>query len=250
MIKAGTRDISLQWQLFRESDKDWLSSQYFHTVNNATATGAESRRSPSAICRKSTPTIPRSCGATTATSATARAVHRDRHQHSWTYTAKRRDHHCQVRGRAAAPMQTGGSVTIAAPAELTYMQEGKPATVTAKRRLEGSGGECISPLATSRRAKYGPENWKTSRAPTNAGTLHRQHHPGQGDRQRGVYHCKGRADRRPTAVRQSYGTTPILCWPTLLPVQSLARLPAFDGALSREAARMWVSTTSRWARWQ
>lgn len=40
VIKPGTENVSYQWQLFRESDKDWLSSPYFHTVNNATHTGA------------------------------------------------------------------------------------------------------------------------------------------------------------------------------------------------------------------
>ena len=43
VIKPGTENVSYQWQLLRESDKDWLSSQYFYTVNNAKHTGADSK---------------------------------------------------------------------------------------------------------------------------------------------------------------------------------------------------------------
>lgn len=42
VVTPGTENVSYRWELFRESDKDWLSSQYFYTVNNATHTGAES----------------------------------------------------------------------------------------------------------------------------------------------------------------------------------------------------------------
>lgn len=91
-----------------------------------------------------------------------------RHQHSWTYTASGATitATCQA---SDCPNKNGGSVTIKAPAELTYSGEGKPATVTASSDWQGlaASGITISYIKTG---MYGPEKLGNGALPTYAGT--------------------------------------------------------------------------------
>ena len=91
-----------------------------------------------------------------------------RHQHSWTYTASGATitATCQA---SDCPNKNGGSVTIKAPAELTYSGEGKPATVTASSDWQGlaASGITISYIKTG---MYGSEKLGNGALPTYAGT--------------------------------------------------------------------------------
>ena len=91
-----------------------------------------------------------------------------RHQHSWTYTASGATitATCQA---SDCPNKNGGSVTIKAPAELTYSGEGKPATVTASSDWQGlaASGITISYIKTG---MYGSEKLENGALPTYAGT--------------------------------------------------------------------------------
>ena len=92
------------------------------------------------------------------------------HQHSWTYSASGATitAKCTAEGCYLTD-GNGGSVTIAAPAELTYNGSGKAAVVTA------SGDDWQGPAASGitisyiKTGKYGPENLENDALPTNAG---------------------------------------------------------------------------------
>ena len=169
VIKPGTENVSYQWQLFRESDKDWLSSQYFHTVNNATHTGAGSKTlSISNLPENSSYQYRVHVWSDNGYQCDSEPFTVTRHQHSWTYTASGATitATCQASG---CPNANGGSVTIAAPAELTYNGEGKPATVTASSDWKGPAVSDIS-IGYIKTGKYGPEKLENDALPTNAGT--------------------------------------------------------------------------------
>ena len=104
--------------------------------------------------------------------------------HSWTtYTASG----AVITAKCSICSASGGSVTIAAPTELTYSGEVKPATVTASSDWQGpaASGIAISYIKTG---TYGPEKLENDALPHECRYLHRQHHPGRGDRQRDLYH--------------------------------------------------------------
>lgn len=90
-----------------------------------------------------------------------------RHQHSWTYTASGATITASCTDTTCTS-PNGGSVTIAAPAELTYSGESKPATVTASSDWQGpaASGIAISYIKTG---MYGPEALENGALPTNAG---------------------------------------------------------------------------------
>ena len=91
-----------------------------------------------------------------------------RHQHSWTYTASGATitATCQA---SDCPNKNGGSVTIKAPAELTYNGSGKPATVTASRDWQGPAVDKIT-ISYTKTGKYVPEKLENGELPTYAGT--------------------------------------------------------------------------------
>ena len=91
------------------------------------------------------------------------------HQHSWGYTAKDATitATCKTSG---CPHTYGGSVTIAAPTELTYNGSGKAAVVTASGDdWQGPAVKDIS-IGYTKTGKQGQEKLENSALPTNAGT--------------------------------------------------------------------------------
>ena len=90
-----------------------------------------------------------------------------RHQHSWTYTASGATitATCQA---SDCPNKNGGSVTIKAPAELTYSGEGKPATVTASSDWQGPAASGIT-ISYIKTGTYGQQILENGALPTNAG---------------------------------------------------------------------------------
>ncbi|MDB7909122.1 S-layer homology domain-containing protein [Flavonifractor plautii] len=104
-----------------------------------------------------------------------------RHQHSWTYTASGATitATCQASG---CPNANGGSVTIAAPAELTYNGSGKAAVVTASG--DDWQGPAVSDISIGyiKMGKYGPETLETGALPTNVGTYTASITLGEGDK--------------------------------------------------------------------
>ena len=166
VIKPGTENVSYQWQLFRESDKDWLSSQYFHTVNNATHTGAGSKTlSISNLPENSSYQYRVRVWSDNGYQCDSEPFTVTRHQHSWTYTASG----ATITAKCSKCSASGGSVTIKAPTELTYSGESKPATVTESSDWQGPAvsGITISYIKTG---SYGPVRLENDALPTNAGT--------------------------------------------------------------------------------
>ena len=88
-----------------------------------------------------------------------------RHQHSWTYTANG----ATITATCSKCSASGGSVTIAAPAELTYSGEGKPAVVTASSDWQGPAESGIT-ISYTKTGTYGQQILENGALPTNAGT--------------------------------------------------------------------------------
>ena len=85
--------------------------------------------------------------------------------HSWTtYTASG----AVITAKCSICSASGGSVTIKAPAELTYSGEGKPATVTASSDWQGPAARDI-PISYIKSGKYS-QQLENGALPTNAGT--------------------------------------------------------------------------------
>ncbi len=235
VIKPGTENVSYQWQLFRESDKDWLSSQYFHTVNNATHTGAESKTlSISNLPENSSYQYRVHVWSDNGYQCDSEPFTVTRHQHSWTYTASGATitARCEASG---CPNANGGSVTIAAPAELTYNGEGKPATVTASSDWKGPAVSDIS-IGYIKTGKYGPEKLENVARPTNAGTYTASITLGKATASVEYTIAKAALTVTPNSGQsKSYGTTPdpVLAYTSTGTVTG--ETAAFDGALSREA---------------
>ena len=120
VIKPGTENVSYQWQLFRESDKDWLSSQYFHTVNNATHTGAGSKTlSISNLPENSSYQYRVHVWSDNGYQCDSEPFTVTRHQHSWTYTASGATITASCTDTTCTS-PNGGSVTIIKPAHTVY----------------------------------------------------------------------------------------------------------------------------------
>ena len=165
VIKPGTENVSYQWQLFRESDKDWLSSQYFHTVNNATHTGAESKTlSISNLPENSSYQYRVHVWSDNGYQCDSEPFTVTRHQHSWTYTASG----ATITATCSKCSASGGSVTIKAPTELTYSGESKPATVTESSDWQGPAVSGVT-ISYTKMGMYGPEALENGALPTNAG---------------------------------------------------------------------------------
>ena len=155
------------------------------------------------------------------------------HQHSWGYTESGATitATCQA---SDCPNKNGGSVTIAAPAELTYNGSVKPATVTASSDWQGPAvnEDAISYIKTDPYI----QQLENGALPTNADTYTAS--ITLGDATASVKYTIAKAELTVTpnsGQRKSYGTIPdpVLAYTSTGTVTG--ETAAFDGALSREA---------------
>ena len=156
------------WELFNESENDWTTR--FKKVNTATHTGEKSKTltiSGLPVDKSYQYHIFVQCSNGYQCYSEPFTV--TQHQHSWTYSASGATitAKCTAEGCYLTD-GNGGSVTIAAPAELTYSGEGKPATVTASSDWQGPAASEIT-ISYIKTGKYGPEKLENGALPTNAG---------------------------------------------------------------------------------
>ena len=152
------------WELFNESNNDWTTR--FGDVNAATHTGGQSKTltiSGLPVDKSYQYHIFVQCS--NGYNCYSEPFTVTRHQHSWTYTASG----ATITAKCSQDDASGGSVTIAAPAELTYSGEGKPATVTASSDWQGPAASGIT-ISYIKSGKYGPAKLENGALPTNAGT--------------------------------------------------------------------------------
>ena len=155
------------WELFNESENDWTTS--FKKVNTATHTGEKSKTltiSGLPVDKSYQYHIFVQCS--NGYNCDSEPFTVTRHQHSWTYTSSGATITASCTDTTCTS-PNGGSVTIAAPAELTYNGSGKPATVTASSDWQGPAASGIT-ISYIKTGKYGPENLENDALPTNAGT--------------------------------------------------------------------------------
>ena len=156
------------WELFNESENDWTTR--FKKVNTATHTGEKSKTltiSGLPVDKSYQYHIFVQCSNGYQCYSEPFTV--TQHQHSWTYSASGATitAKCTAEGCYLTD-GNGGSVTIAAPAELTYSGEGKPATVTASSDWQGPAASEIT-ISYIKTGKYGPEKLENDALPTKAG---------------------------------------------------------------------------------
>ncbi len=155
------------WERFDESSKDWTTK--LNDVNTATHTGGQSKTlSISNLPENSSYQYHVYVSSDNGYNCYSEPFTVTRHQHSWTYTASGATITASCTDTTCTS-PNGGSVTIKAPAELTYSGEGKPATVTASSDWQGlaASGITISYIKTG---MYGPEKLGNGALPTYAGT--------------------------------------------------------------------------------
>ena len=155
------------WERFDESSKDWTTK--LNDVNTATHTGGQSKTlSISNLPENSSYQYHVYVSSDNGYNCYSEPFTVTRHQHSWTYTASGATITASCTDTTCTS-PNGGSVTIKAPAELTYSGEGKPATVTASSDWQGlaASGITISYIKTG---MYGPEKLENGALPTYAGT--------------------------------------------------------------------------------
>ena len=156
------------WELFDESEKDWTTK--FSKVNTATHTGEKSKTltiSGLPVDKSYQYHIFVQCDNGYQCYSEPFTV--TRHQHSWTYSASGATitAKCTAEGCYLTD-GNGGSVTIAAPAELTYSGEGKPATVTASSDWQGPAASGIT-ISYIKTGTYGQQMLENGALPTDAG---------------------------------------------------------------------------------
>ena len=152
------------WELFDESTKDWTIT--FRNVNSATHTGGQSKTlSISGLPENSIYQYRVDVRSSDNYQCYSEPFTVTRHQHSWTYTASG----ATITAKCSQCGASGGSVTIAAPAELTYSGEGKPATVTASSDWQGPAASGIT-ISYIKTGMYGQQKLKNGALPTYAGT--------------------------------------------------------------------------------
>ena len=154
------------WELFDESDNDWTTQ--FSNVNNAKHTGEKSKTltiSGLPVDKSYQYHIFVQCSNGYQCYSEPFTV--TRHQHSWTYTASGATITASCTDTTCTS-PNGGSVTIKAPAELTYSGEGKPATVAASSDWQGPAASGIT-ISYIKTGMYGPEMLENGTLPTNAG---------------------------------------------------------------------------------
>ena len=218
------------WELFNESDNDWTTK--FSDVNAATHNGGQSKTltiSGLPVDKSYQYHIFVQCS--NGYNCYSEPFTVTRHQHSWTYTASG----ATITAKCSKCSASGGSVTIAAPAELTYSGEGKPATMTASSDWQGPAASGIT-ISYIKTGKYGQEKLENDALPTNAGTYTAS--ITLGDATASVEYTIDKATLTVTpnsGQSKSYGTTPdpVLAYTSTGTVTG--ETAAFDGALSREA---------------
>ena len=154
------------WELFNESENDWTTS--FKKVNTATHTGEKSKTltiSGLPVDKSYQYHIFVQCS--NGYNCYSEPFTVTQHQHSWTYTASGATITASCTDTTCTS-PNGGSVTIKAPAELTYSGEGKPATVTASSDWQGPAASEIT-ISYIKTGKYGPEKLENDALPTKAG---------------------------------------------------------------------------------
>ena len=155
------------WERFDESSKDWTTK--LNDVNTATHTGGQSKTlSISNLPENSSYQYHVYVSSDNGYNCYSEPFTVTRHQHSWTYTASGATITASCTDTTCTS-PNGGSVTIKAPAELTYSGEGKPATVTASSDWQGPAASGIT-ISYIKTGMYGPEKLKNGTLPTNAGT--------------------------------------------------------------------------------
>ena len=156
------------WELFDESTNDWTT--IFKNVNTATHTGGQSKTltiSGLPVDKSYQYHIFVQCS--NGYNCYSEPFTVTQHQHSWTYSASGATitAKCTAEGCYLTD-GNGGSVTIAAPAELTYSGKGKPTTVTASSDWQGPAASGIT-ISYIKMGKYGPEIMENGALPTKAG---------------------------------------------------------------------------------
>lgn len=156
------------WELFNESENDWTTS--FKKVNTATHTGEKSKTltiSGLPVDKSYQYHIYVQCS--NGYNCYSEPFTVTQHQHSWTYSASGATitAKCTAEGCYLTD-GNGGSVTIAAPAELTYSGEGKPATVTASSDWQGPAASGIT-ISYIKTGTYGQQMLENGALPTDAG---------------------------------------------------------------------------------
>lgn len=154
------------WELFNESTNDWTTR--FSNVNTATHTGEKSKTltiSGLPVDKSYQYHIFVQC--TNGYNCYSEPFTVTQHQHSWTYTASGATITASCTDTTCTS-PNGGSVTIAAPAELTYSGESKPATVTASSDWQGPAASEIT-ISYIKTGMYGPEALENGALPTKAG---------------------------------------------------------------------------------
>ena len=218
------------WERFDESSKDWTTK--LNDVNTATHTGGQSKTltiSGLPVDKSYQYHIFVQCS--NGYNCYSEPFTVTRHQHSWTYT----ESGATITATCSKCSASGGSVTIAAPAELTYSGESKPATVTASSDWQGPAESDIS-IGYIKTGKYGPEGLENSALPTNAGTYTASITLGKATASVEYTIAKAALTVTPNSGQsKSYGTTPdpVLAYTSTGTVTG--ETAAFDGALSREA---------------
>ena len=154
------------WERFDESSKDWTTK--LNDVNTATHTGGQRKTltiSGLPVDKSYQYHIYVQCS--NGYNCYSEPFTVTRHQHSWTYTASGATITASCTDTTCTS-PNGGSVTIAAPAELTYSGEGKPATVTASSDWQGpaASGITISYIKSGTHI----QQLENGALPTNAGT--------------------------------------------------------------------------------
>ena len=154
------------WELFNESENDWTTN--FKKVNTATHTGEKSKTltiSGLPVDKSYQYHIFVQCS--NGYNCYSEPFTVTRHQHSWTYTASGATITASCTDTTCTS-PNGGSVTIKAPAELTYSGEGKPATVTESSDWQGPAASGIT-ISYIKSGKY-IQQLENGALPTNAGT--------------------------------------------------------------------------------
>ena len=217
------------WELFDESKNDWTTK--FSGVNTATHTGEQSKTltiSGLPVDKSYQYHIFVQCS--NGYNCYSEPFTVTRHEHSWTYTAGG----ATITAKCSQCDASGGSVTIKAPAELTYSGEGKPATMTASSDWQGPAASGIT-ISYIKTGKYGQEKLENDALPTNAGTYTAS--ITVGDATASVEYTIDKATLTVTpnsGQSKSYGTTPdpVLAYTSTGTVTG--ETAAFDGALSRD----------------
>ncbi|MCC2177700.1 S-layer homology domain-containing protein [Agathobaculum butyriciproducens] len=218
------------WELFDESENDWTT--HFGDVNTATHDGKQSKTlSISNLPENSSYQYHVYVSSNNGYNCYSEPFTVTRHQHSWTYTASGATITASCTDTTCTS-PNGGSVTIAAPAELTYNGKGKPATVAASSDWQGPAASGI----TISYIKADPyiQQLENSALPTNAGTYTASIKLGEATASVEYTIDKAALTVTPKGgQRKKFGATD----PTLTYAYSgevSGETPAFDGALSRD----------------